>query len=97
LTSPGGSDIALNENLVTIGWNELPDLSKIKTKDELEKLYWETHPDAKKMQAANEVDQIWRFMQEIKKGDLVALPLKKQSAIERIWGRATLIGCKYLE
>lgn len=74
-------DIALRENLVTIGWNDLGDLSKIKTKDELEKLYWETYPDAKKMQAANEVGQVWRFMQEIKKGDLVALPLKKQSVI----------------
>jgi restriction system protein len=74
-------DIALSEGLVTIGWNELPDLSKIKSKEELEKLYWENNPDAKKRQAANEVGQIWRFMQEIKKGDLVALPLKKQSVI----------------
>ena len=27
------------------------------------------------------VGQIWKFIQEVKKGDLVALPLKKQSAI----------------
>jgi len=74
-------DVALKENVVTIGWNELPDLSKITTKEQLEKLYWETYPDAKKMQAANEIGQIWRFMHEIKKDDLVALPLKKQSAI----------------
>jgi restriction system protein len=74
-------DVALKENVVTIGWNELPDLSKVKTKEGLEKLYLETYPDAKKMQAANEVGQIWRFMHEIRKGDLVALPLKKQSII----------------
>ena len=74
-------DIALKENLVTIGWNELPDLSEVKTKDDLERLYWKTYPDAKKMQAAAGIGQIWRFMHEIKKGDLVALPLKKQSII----------------
>ena len=26
-------DVALKEDLVVIGWNELPDLSNIKTKD----------------------------------------------------------------
>ncbi|HDM36271.1 MAG TPA: restriction endonuclease [Candidatus Syntrophoarchaeum butanivorans] len=73
--------VALNENVVTIGWNELPDLSGVSTKDELEELYWRTYPDAKKMQAVNEIGQIWRFIHEIKKGDLVALPLKTQSAV----------------
>lgn len=74
-------DIALRENVVTIGWDELPDLSKIKKKDDLEKLYWKANPDAKKNQAANAIGQVWRFMREMKKGDLVALPLKKQSVI----------------
>ncbi len=44
-------DITLKEYLITIGWNELPDLSKLKSKADLERLYWETYPDAKKMQA----------------------------------------------
>lgn len=72
---------ALENGVVTIGWNEFPDLSKIKTKEELAKLYAKVYSTAKKMQAANEVGQIWRFIHEIQKGDLVALPLKKQSAI----------------
>jgi len=72
---------ALENGVVTIGWNEFPDLSKIKTKEELAKLYAKVYPGAKKMQAVNEVGQIWRFIHEIQKGDLVALPLKKQSAI----------------
>ncbi len=33
------------------------------------------------MKAANQVGQIWRFIHEIKVGDLVALPLKTQSSI----------------
>jgi len=72
---------AINENVVTIGWEDLPDLSAIHTRDELKDLYLKTYPDAKKMTAANEVGQLWRFIHEIQVNDLVALPLKKQSAI----------------
>ena len=72
---------ALDNNVVTIGWNEFPDLSNIKTKPDLAKLYNELNPIAKKAQAANEVGQIWRFIKEIQKDDFVALPLKTQSAI----------------
>ena len=51
---------ALENGVVTIGWNEFPDLSKIKTKEELAKLYAKVYPTAKKMQAVNKVGQIWR-------------------------------------
>ena len=72
---------ALDNSVVTIGWNELPDLSNLKTKDELTKLYVQVHPKAKKNQVINEVGQVWRFAREIQVEDLVALPLKTQSAI----------------
>jgi restriction system protein len=72
---------ALANNVVTIGWDELPDLSGIKTREELAELYNRIYPTAKKMEIANYVGQIWRFIHEIQKGDLVALPLKTQSAI----------------
>lgn len=72
---------ALESEVVTIGWNDLPDLSDIKTKEELAELYANVYPTAKKMQAVNEIGQIWRFVHQIQKGDRVALPLKKQSAI----------------
>ena len=72
---------ALEYNVVTIGWNAFSDLSSIKTKDELAEIYAKEYPTPKKMRAANEVGQIWRFVHEIQKGDIVALPLKTQSAI----------------
>ena len=72
---------ALDNSVVTIGWNELPDLSGLKSKSELTRLYVQIHPKAKKNQVANEVGQVWRFAREIQVGDLVALPLKTQSAI----------------
>ena len=73
---------ALENHVVTIGWNELTDLSKVKTKSELVKLYRQVHPDAEKAPAANHVSQIWQFVHEIQKGDLVALPMKTRSGIE---------------
>jgi len=39
---------ALENDVVTIGWNELPDLSNVKTRVELAKLYGRVHPIAKK-------------------------------------------------
>jgi restriction system protein len=74
-------DTALNNSLTTIGWNELTDLSKIKSREELKELYNMTFPGSKKMAAANEVGQIWTFINKIKIGDLVALPLKTQAAV----------------
>jgi len=74
---------ALENSVVTIGWNEFSDLSNVKTREELHNLYSEVYPDraTKKNRAINEVGQVWRFVHEIQKGDLVALPLKTQSAI----------------
>lgn len=72
---------ALEHGVATIGWNELPDLSHVKNREEMAELYYEVHPTIKRAQAANEIGQVWRFAREIQKGDLVALPLKTQSAI----------------
>jgi restriction system protein len=72
---------ALEKGFVTIGWHGFPNLSNIKSREELQNLYKKIHPDSKKMTVANEVGQIWRFVDNIKIGDLVALPLKLQSAI----------------
>ncbi len=72
---------ALENSVVTVGWNELPDLSYIKTREELAKLYHQVHPTEKKVRAGIAIGQVWRFIREIQKGDLVALPLKTQSAI----------------
>lgn len=72
---------ALENDIVTIGWNELPDLSKAKDRQELAALYKKTYPSSKGPELANRLGQVWRFISEIKRGDLVALPLRSQSAI----------------
>lgn len=73
--------IALQNNIVTIGWNEIPDISKVSDRESLKKLYVSMNPNAKGMHLSRMVGQIWDFAKEIKKGDLVALPLKTQSSV----------------
>lgn len=73
--------IAIDNNLVTIGWNELSDLSGITTREALADLYRRHYADASPKKIANHVGQIWAFRERIKEGDLVVLPLHIQSAI----------------
>lgn len=72
---------ALDNSVVTIAWNEFGDISNLKNRGELKKLYLQIHPMAKKKKMANAVGHLWRFANDIQIGDLVALPLKTQSAI----------------
>ncbi len=82
--------IALDSNVVTIGWNELPDLSHINDRQSLRALYSRVIPKDKPNTVSAQVGQIWRFMSEIKTGDMVIIPLmstdRKAVAIGRIAG-----------
>lgn len=80
-------ETALKEHLVCHGWNELPDYSTYRTKDDLRNLYVQTFPNETEKQVISGLGQVWRFAHEIKKNDLVALPLKTQFAFA--FGRIT--------
>jgi len=54
---------------------------KIITKYGLSRLINPIYPDISRAKEANRLGQLRRFIKEIKTGDLVALPLKLQSAI----------------
>ena len=71
----------LQNNVVSIGWNALPDLSKIKNKEELATLYTQTLGAQKPARLQTMAAQIWSFIAKINKGDLVAIPLKLKSEI----------------
>ena len=74
-------ETAIKEHLVCHQWNELPDYSSYRTKDDLRALYKQTYPGESEKQVISGLGQVWRFARDIQKGDLVALPLKTQSAI----------------
>jgi restriction system protein len=72
---------ALEQGIALIGWEELPDLSRIQTREGLAKLLKQTYPDEKHKTLLNWESQIWPFLGVIKEGDRVALPLKTRAAV----------------
>lgn len=80
-------DQALEEGLCFIGWGEMPDLNSFKSRDDVQKKLAEIYPDRKEGTHKNHAIQIWTFLDSIKKGDIIALPLKNRPAIA--FGEAT--------
>lgn len=80
-------ETALRERLVCHAWNELPDYSAIPTRKDLKQLYKHANPHDGERQVTAGLGQVWRFAHEIQVGDLVALPLRTESAFA--FGRIT--------
>ena len=72
---------ALENNVVVVGWDDVPDLSGIEDRDQLLNLLTDTYPDKNPKTIKNWETQLWAFVRRFQKDDLVALPLKTQSAI----------------
>ena len=72
---------ALETGVVTMGRDELPDLSSVSSKQDIGRIYARLHPNASRGESRNALAQIWGFTRGIDKGDLVALPLKSRPAI----------------
>lgn len=74
-------DFAIQNKVAVIGWEELSDLTSIQVRSELHALLHKTYPDHKPNTLRNWEGQIWQFIHEIKKGDLIVLPLKHRATI----------------
>lgn len=73
----------IQENRVYVTWGDLDvNLAKLKQRADLTAAMTERYPDSKPKRIMNWVSQVWPFAHEIKKGDLVVLPLKSQPAIQ---------------
>jgi restriction system protein len=73
--------LALEENLTLIGWDSLPDLSSIQTRESLMDALRNAYPDDGEKRLMNWQAQLWAFLRSIAVGDLVALPLKGSPAV----------------
>jgi WD40 repeat protein/serine/threonine protein kinase len=73
---------AIGNSLVTIAWNEMPDLSKFKDREELREGYRAANPSVadNPYKVGAGVGQVWAFRSEVKKGDLVIIPLRTRDA-----------------
>jgi len=74
-------DLALKSGRALIGFDEVPDLSSVKSKEELFDILREAYPDRLKNAIFNIRGQLWAFLKRIQEGDLVVLPLKTRSVI----------------
>lgn len=72
----------IQESRVYVTWDGLDvDLGKLKHRADLTAAMTDTYPNTKPKAIMNWVSQVWPFAHEIKKGDLVVLPLKTQPSI----------------
>lgn len=73
----------IRESRVYVTWDDLAvDLLSLDSRSQLADALADRFPDTKPKAILNWVSQIWPFAREIKKGDIVVLPLKSQRAIQ---------------
>ena len=73
----------IQENRVYATWDDVDvDLAKLGQPSDLVDAMTQRYPDAKPKAIMNWVSQAWPFAHEIKRTDLVILPLKSQPAIQ---------------
>ncbi|MBW0093808.1 restriction endonuclease [Pseudonocardia sp. KRD-184] len=77
----GGEAVALENGLVGIGWGELGDLASAASLDDVRARLATTYKDDKPGTLENWARQINTFLNWIKPGDLVAMPLKETPAV----------------
>lgn len=80
-------EIILKNNVITIGWAEFPNLSYVKNEEQVKKLMLEKYPGMQEVRGCAWAGEICSFITKIKKGDLVAVPLKSKNEV--IIGRVT--------
>jgi len=73
---------AVENNLAILGWEELPDLSKVQTREELADLLSDYYPDKQKKTLINWESQLWPFVNSMQIGELVAMPLKHRAIVK---------------
>ncbi len=73
---------ALERNVSTIGWTEMPDLSTFHDPDEMRRSFSERYPAESANTLANWTGQCWRFAKEISMGDVIAMPLKSRPSVQ---------------
>ena len=80
-------NFALENKVAVVGWDELPDLSGLNSREELSELLDEKYPDTKAQTRVNWLGSVWPFVKEMKSGDLAAMPLKNRGVV--IFGEIT--------
>lgn len=74
-------DRLLEHGLIGGGWEQLPSLEGVPSKDALAEVFSEAYPEAAARTASNYVGQLWSLVARMGEGDLVVLPLKSTGTV----------------
>lgn len=74
-------EIILKECVITIGWAEFPNLSHVKNEEQVKKIMLEKYPGMQEVRGCAWAGEICSFITKVKKGDLVAVPLKSKNEV----------------
>ncbi|MDY9926770.1 hypothetical protein [Methanosarcina sp.] len=74
-------EIILEDGVITIGGAEFPDLSSIKNEEQVKELILEKYPGMRGERSGTWAGDICSFVTKMKKGDLVAVPLKTRNEV----------------
>ena len=69
---------ALVDNVLTIGWNNLDDLTNVETKEQVREVIQSANPHFTQFQLGKYAGEVWAFIDTLKAGDLVVMPRKGQ-------------------
>lgn len=71
----------LDHGVIGGGWEEIPDLSNVASKDELAVICEQAEPGWSAKTRSNYVGQLWSLRERMEQGELVALPLKTSGTV----------------
>lgn len=72
-------ELILENSVITIGWAEFPDLSSLRNETQVKKMLLNKYPGMQDERSSAWAGEIYSFIVKIKKGDLVAVPLKTRN------------------
>jgi restriction system protein len=75
------------QNVVALGWDKMGDLSSLRERTDFKKRYEQAYPRQKPGSIPVSAGQFYRFVREMKAGDIVIFPLKRSPEI--LLGRVT--------
>jgi restriction system protein len=74
-------DDNIAQGIVSMGWDELPNLSELGLKSELQSIYRTIHPSDPPGMVNTNIQQIWCFLRDIQIDDHIALPMRTRKGV----------------
>lgn len=81
--------LALDQGVSVIGWSNLGEIPAAASRDDLKQLIKEVYGEDRDASLASQAGQVYRFINEVKIGDVVVLPRKSESGKYVAVGRIT--------